>query len=216
MKKQTKPRRRNARGEGERLRGEIINAAVALLTRLGPEEPFSLRAVAKEAAIAAPSVYLHFANRDALLLALLDKLFDDLIVLRAAAEEKAASTGGGPWEQFLAGSLAYVKFGIERPGHYRVLYEGRVVLRLEDPMLATFGRPIQQRSVALIKEIAKLPGATVPRVPPERLALLLWCGLHGLISLQINKPTLQWPRAVELATEMVRQMIGPSPRLRRP
>ena len=28
----------------------------------------------------------------------------------------------------------------------------------------------------------------------ERLALLLWAGLHGVVSLQINKPTISSPR----------------------
>jgi len=53
-------RSRNARGEGEKLRGEIIDAAVKVLSTLGPEDPFSLRSVAKMAKIAAPSIYIHF------------------------------------------------------------------------------------------------------------------------------------------------------------
>jgi hypothetical protein len=48
------PRSRNPRGEGEKLRGEIIDAAVKVLSALGPEDPFSLRSVAKMAKIAAP------------------------------------------------------------------------------------------------------------------------------------------------------------------
>ena len=69
------PRSRNARGEGDKLRGEIIDAAVKVLSALGPEDPFSLRSVAKMAKIAAPSVYIHFADRNVLLLAVLEKLF---------------------------------------------------------------------------------------------------------------------------------------------
>src|SRR3954471_10762210 len=48
-------RSRNARGEGEKLRGEIIDAAIKVLSALGPDDPFSLRSVAKMAKIAAPS-----------------------------------------------------------------------------------------------------------------------------------------------------------------
>jgi hypothetical protein len=43
-----------------------------------------------------------------------------------------------------------------------------------------------------------------------RLALLLWSGLHGVISLRINKPTLDWPLATELA-EQVTRAISPQP-----
>jgi AcrR family transcriptional regulator len=71
VRKDEAPRARNARGEGERLRDEIIVAATKVLSTIGPEDPFSLRAVAKEAKIAAPSVYIHFADRNVLLLAVL-------------------------------------------------------------------------------------------------------------------------------------------------
>jgi AcrR family transcriptional regulator len=187
-----KTRQRNVRGEGERLRPDIVAAAIRLLGRLGPDDAFSLRAVAKEAGIAAPSVYIHFADRNVLLLAVIEQLFGELSAIRTAAIEKAAKAGGGAWERLLAGSLAYVKFGMERPGHYRVLYEGRAISRLDDPMTANFGRAIQVQTAELIRQIASERGAMEK---PEDLALLLWTSLHGIVSLQINKPTLKWPAA---------------------
>jgi AcrR family transcriptional regulator len=200
-------RSRNARGEGDKLRGEIIDAAVELLSALGPEDPFSLRAVAKMAKIAAPSVYLQFADRNALLLAVLEKLFAEQLAIRAAAETDAAKAGGGAWERLLARSVASVRFGLEHPGHYKVLFEGRVMPRLNDPRLASFGRPLLVRSIELIREIPAQPGRVAD--DPERLSLLLWSGLHGVISLRINKPTLAWPPAIELAEQITRAIIQP-------
>lgn len=202
-------RPRSARGEGERLRDEIIEAAIKVLSTIGPEDPFSLRAVAKEARIAAPSVYIHFADRNLLLLAVLEKLFREQVALRAAAEEQAALAGGGGWERLLARSMAAVEFGIKHPGHYKVLFEGRVALRLKDPRIADFGRPLLLRSIELISDIP--PASAKARVSedPQRLALLLWSGLHGVISLRINKPTLDWPSATELAEQITRAIIQP-------
>lgn len=208
-------RQRNARGSGDRLRQEILEAAIRLLERLAPEEPFSLRAVAKEANISAPSVYLQFADKDVLLLAVMERLFADLIAQRNAAEEEAAQAGGGTWERLLATVLASVKFGMQRPGHYKVLYEGRVVPRLNDPKAMAFGRPIQARVIELIGEIlAAQPGRQAES--PLRMSLLLWAGTHGLISLRINKPTFDWPETVELATEMTRAIIRPLPNAAQP
>lgn len=209
VRKDEARRVRNARGEGERLRDEIIGAAIKVLSRIGPEDPFSLRAVAKEAKIAAPSVYIHFADRNVLLLAVLEKLFREQVALRAAAEEKAAQVGGGAWNRLLARSIAAVEFGLKHPGHYKVLFEGRVVLRLNDPRIADFGRPLLVRSIELIRDIP--PASAKARVSedPHRLALLLWSGLHGVISLQINKPTLDWPSATELAEQVTRAIIQP-------
>jgi AcrR family transcriptional regulator len=204
-------RPRNARGEGEKLRGEIIDAAFRVLSTLGPDDPFSLRSVANIAKIAAPSVYIHFANRNVLLLAVLEKLFAEQVVISAAAEAEAASAGGGPWERLLARSFASVRFGLEHPGHYKVLFEGRVVPRLDDPRVADFGRPLLVRSIELIREIPSRPGRVSD--DPERLSLLLWCGLHGAVSLRINKPTLNWPDTIELVEQITRAIIQPRIRI---
>jgi AcrR family transcriptional regulator len=209
LRKDHAPRARNARGEGERLRDEIIAAATKVLSTIGPEDPFSLRAVAKEAKIAAPSVYIHFADRNVLLLAVLEKLFREQVTIRTAAEEEAARAGGGPWQRLLARSIAAVEFGLKHPGHYKVLFEGRVVLRLNDPRIADFGRPLLVRSIELIREIKPMSVKARVSQDPQRLALLLWSGLHGVISLRINKPTLDWPPATELAEQITRAIIQP-------
>src|SRR3984893_14334035 len=93
VRKDEARRTRNARGEGDRLRDEIIAAAIKVLSTIGAEDPFSLRAVAKEAKIAAPSVYIHFADRNALLQAVLENLFHEQLAIRAAAETEAARAG---------------------------------------------------------------------------------------------------------------------------
>lgn len=204
------PRLRNVRGEGDRLRGEIVDAAIQVLAALGPEDPFSLRSVAKEAKIAAPSVYIHFSDRNMLLLAVLEKLFSEQVSLRNEAEDAAVKAGGGAWERLLSRSIATVQFGVKHPGHYKVLFEGRVVPKLNDPRVANFGRPLLTRSVELIREIPTRSGAERVSEDPQRLALLLWSGLHGVISLRINKPTLEWPPARELAEQITRAIIQPS------
>ncbi len=204
-----KPRRRNRRGEGERLRVEIIEAAIRVLERIGDDDSFSLRAVAKEAKIAAPSVYLHFRDRSVLILAVLEQLFAEQATLRDAAEAEAAKIGGGAWERLLARSLSYIQFGLEHTGHYKVLYEGRAIPRLDDPTVAAFGQSMYRRTVELIREIqATKPGRKA--ADPERLALLLWAGLHGLVSLRVNKPVIDWPDTAELAEQMMRALIRPS------
>ena len=83
-----------------------------------------------------------------------------------------------------------MRFGLEHPGHYKVLFEGRAVPRLDDPRLANFGRPLLVRSVELIRDIPAQPGRVSD--DPERLSLLLWSGLHGVVSLRaIVRPKLR-------------------------
>jgi len=209
VKPKQKPRQKYARGQGDQLRSDLIEAAIRILANNEPSGQFSLRAVAKEARVAAPSIYLHFSDLNELRLAVLERLFAEQIELRNRADEEAAKAGGGAWERLLAGSLALVRFGLERPGHYKVMYEGRVILRLHDPRAATFGRPMQDHTVELISEIVRKKGSKGLAEDPHRLALLLWTGIHGIISLQINKPTLDWPAATELAAQVARFIIRP-------
>ena len=64
--KPSQPRRRNRRGEGQRLREELLAAADAIVTETGDGSALSLRSVAARAGVAATSVYLQFADIDAL------------------------------------------------------------------------------------------------------------------------------------------------------
>ena len=71
-------RQRNARGQGARLTNEIVAAALSLIERTGSDEAVTLRAVAREVGIAAPSIYAHFADRDAIIIAAVLQVFDEL------------------------------------------------------------------------------------------------------------------------------------------
>ena len=107
-------RRRNPRGEGSRLAREIVDGALAIITRTGSAEAVTLRSVAREVGIAAPSIYAHFPDREAILAAVVMKVFDDL---RDRLEEADAPLSD-PIERLVAGSQAYVSFGLENPGRY--------------------------------------------------------------------------------------------------
>src|SRR5262245_38605892 len=68
----------NRRGAGERLRQDLIGAADRLLAEGATHESLSLRAVARAVGIAATSVYLHFPDKMALLLAVYERYFAQL------------------------------------------------------------------------------------------------------------------------------------------
>lgn len=192
------PRQRNRRGEGDRLRTEIIAAAIRLLERQGDGEPFSLRAVAKEAKISPPAVYLAFGDLHALMVAVLERLFAEVEARLDAAE---AGVDGDPKALLRARSLAYVRFGLAHPNTYRVLYEGRAMLRLDESTLTNFAQASADRNAQLIQALR-------PEADSKRLGLLLWTGLHGLVSARINKPVIVWPDVEALAMQVVDAYLG--------
>ncbi|MGB7449338.1 MAG: helix-turn-helix domain-containing protein, partial [Ornithinimicrobium sp.] len=65
----TADRVKNRRGEGGRLREDILRGAAELLDQTGQEQAVTLRAVARQIGISAPSIYGHFPNRESMLLA---------------------------------------------------------------------------------------------------------------------------------------------------
>src|SRR3954465_14240883 len=83
-------RGRNPRGQGERLREDIVGAALRLLDEHGDDQALSMRAVAREVGVAATSVYIHFADRDALVLAALERFHRELLEAVDRAETGAA------------------------------------------------------------------------------------------------------------------------------
>ena len=95
---------RARRGEGDRLRDEILTAARDLLAETGSEDAVSLRAVAARVGVSTPSIYLHFADKQALLDAVCAQVFAALDEQLEAAAESAAS----PFEALRLAGMAYV------------------------------------------------------------------------------------------------------------
>ena len=110
---------RNARGQGARLTEDIVSGALALIEREGTDEAVTLRAVAREIGIAAPSIYAHFPDRAAIMLAVVARVFDELTQAISQARRGAADD---PVERLVAGCEAYVAFGLRTPARYRVLF----------------------------------------------------------------------------------------------
>src|SRR5580693_4527723 len=79
------------RGEGSKLRADIIAAAAALIEETGSEQSVTLREVARRIGIAAPSIYEHFPSREAIVYAVLE---DGFARLRATLEQAMSGQVG--------------------------------------------------------------------------------------------------------------------------
>ena len=180
-------RERNPQGEGSRLRGELIAAAGRLLAADGDVDALSLRGVAREAGVAAPSVYLHFASKEALLRAVVGAHF---AALQRAIETGVAS-GHDPASRLLAGCLAYCRYAVEQPRSYQLLFNTPRP-DIKDPDFAgTSGAAAFQ---TLVDGVADCIAARVARPgDPFRIATDIWSGLHGAASLRRATAGFPWP-----------------------
>src|ERR1700733_7838495 len=102
-------RTRNPRGQGERLRAALMDAARELLLELGDQDKLSVRAVTARAGVSPNALYLHFADREELLSAVIIASYAELrAFLRAAVPEDA-----DPTEQLRALARAYLDFAAQ-------------------------------------------------------------------------------------------------------
>jgi AcrR family transcriptional regulator len=105
-------RARNRRGEGGRLREEIITAASQMIGETGDDTALTLRGVARRVGIAAPSIYRHFPDAGELKMAVVQRAFADFARARDAATPVAAD----PAAALLARCRAYTAFALANPG----------------------------------------------------------------------------------------------------
>jgi AcrR family transcriptional regulator len=188
-------RRRNPRGQGERLRADIIEAASRLVADPAAP-PLTLRGVAREVGVAATSVYLHFADIDELVLAIADRHIRELIEAQQAALDAAAT----PEEAVLAMSLAYCEFGLSNPGLYQVMF-GMALPQPPDPRQFAGWTAHFMRTKA-IEACVGDPGRA------ERASVILWQLLHGTVSLRISRSVFPWPPYTETVTDAVKRIVA--------
>lgn len=194
---EAEPRRRNPRGQGDRLRADIIEAASRLLADPAAP-PLTLRGVARTAGVAATSVYLHFADTDALMLAIAEKHFGDLLEAQQAARDAATT----PREAVRAMALAYCDFGLARPGLYCVMFSSPLP-PVASPMRAPGRSAFENRTAAIAAAVSFTGDPYDVSGAVFRASLMLWQFLHGAVNLRISRPTVPWPPLAETVTEGV-------------
>ncbi len=113
----TPSRRRNLRGHGALLRDEILAAAVRVIDGADSEAEVSLRGIAREAGIAAPSVYAHFDDLERVLESVAESSW--VQVSDEIAEHVQQATE--PRERLLIGCRVYVSFAQRHPLRYALM-----------------------------------------------------------------------------------------------
>jgi len=195
------PRRPNARGHGELLREEIIACAAHLLDELADDEALSLRAVARTLSISPTSVYLYFADRDALVLAVMQRCHDEM--LQAASRAEAGHTA--PASRLRARIQAQAIWAQGHPGLYKVMHESKASRR---PGM-TFKEVVLTRTADVIQQC--IEAGTAPPGDALTMALDLRAAVIGMLTLRINEPNLPWPPAEQQIDRFLTKLVGLPP-----
>lgn len=198
------PRRPNRRGEGSRLRDEIVRAATHLLQESGTEDAVTLRAVARKAGISAPSIYAHFANPAAINAAVVAVTFEALTAALRASGDGIED----PVQRLAAQCYGYLRFAREHPGLYRVLFTRSRAIELPvgsstsdadhgigttspDAVILEAGWEAFRLLVDAIASCVEAGRSTSQDAFVD--ATGLWSALHGYSVLRMAAPEFPWP-----------------------
>jgi AcrR family transcriptional regulator len=205
-------RTRAKRGSGDLLRDEIVVAARRLLAEADRAEDVPMRAVAEAVGVTTPSIYLHFADKQELLAAVVAGVFGELDV----AMTEAAATETTPLGRLRAFGLAYVRFAVEHPEHYRLaMLEPCPKPNVEvDEVLHSSAFSHLQTTVE------ECMTAGVFKGDPLAITFEMWATAHGVAALMIAKPYLPFGDAEDFADRVlcaaalgqaVRPVVGDEP-----
>ena len=176
-----RPKRRRVRpgAAAGSLRDTLVDAAVALIARKGPQG-FSLREVARRARVSEAAPYWHFADREALLAAVAERGFEEM----AKGMMEIWSREAEPAERFRALGIGYVRFALAHPSYLRVMFGSEVPDKAEHPALKAAG---ERTFTLLVQAITDCQAAGQVRGgAPGELAVAAWSIVHGLAALLVD------------------------------
>lgn len=193
MAEEATVRPRNRRGEGARLRDEIVEAAVELLDETGIESAITLRSVARRIGIAAPSIYRHFPDQPTIMLAVVRRAFAEL---EGYLREGVDAAGDDPRQRLLACCTSYLRYAEEHPQRYRTMFAGVWMPALDTTTVtaeevAALGDACLQVLTETLADCVDSGQATSTDLWADTVAL--WMGLHGLAHQRSVTVTFPWP-----------------------
>jgi AcrR family transcriptional regulator len=174
------------------LRAEIVDGATAILERTGSEEAITLRAIAREIGIAAPSISDHFTDRAAIIDAVVAQELTTLTTELTAA----ASAGTDAVDTLCNAWTAYVHFGRTHPGPYRVIFERRFLDLWEDDqreMVETL--PVFMASAEMMIGLLQscIDAGRSESTDAYADSVCIWYFVHGLVALPTSITSFAWP-----------------------
>jgi AcrR family transcriptional regulator len=174
------------------LRRGLLDEAIATIRAEGVEA-VTLREIGARLGVSRTALYRHFADKRALLAAVATEGFRSLRERLVAAW---AGGGRGP-AAFESMGAAYIRFAVENPSHYRVMFGGNVDAIGQERDLATEAAGAFQ---ALVDALVALQDAgAARRDEPVTMARFVWAVVHGVAMLAIDGK-LREPGSVELLT----------------
>jgi len=171
------------------LRRALLDEALATIRAEGVDG-LTLREIGARLGVSRTALYRHFADKRALLTAVATEGFRTLRQQLVTAWEQ----GGRGDAAFYSMGVAYVRFAVANPAHYRVMFGGFVDPQAQDPELAAEAEGAFQALVDALATLQK--DGAFHSDETVLMARYVWALVHGVAMLGIDGQ-LREPGGVE-------------------
>jgi AcrR family transcriptional regulator len=162
----------------EDLRRTLLDASLDLIAHEGLEG-FSMREVARRAGVSHQAPYHHFADREAILAAIVAEGFEGL---REAMQTALAEAGPKPAARLNAIGGVYVRFALANPAHFKLMFRSELV-HAERHQNA---KACAQSAFDLLVQVADEAAVARGGAPERSLVFAAWSLAHGLATLLLE------------------------------
>jgi len=175
--------------EKRQLRRKIVAAARELFVEKG-YEAVTMREIARAIEYSPTAIYLHFADKKAVMDAICD---EDMRAL--ARRFRKVADEPDPVERLRQAGHAYAEFALRHPHHYRWMFLERHPPHRFEESEVEHGNPDQDAYAFLRAVVAEAIAAGRFRRElddPDLVSQLIWSAIHGLVALLIIKSDDEW------------------------
>jgi AcrR family transcriptional regulator len=186
------------------LREEILSAAREIVLRDG-FGALTMRKIAEAIDYSAGAIYLYFASREEIARELCRRGFEALLGALAPA-----ATAADPRERLEELGRAYLRFALEQPETYRLIFmQDAIFLAAGFADEPAGGGPGEAALGLLVRAFEELKAQR--RLPesadPSKLAEVFWTAGHGVVSLKLLQHEYPATPTVELFTLSSRALL---------
>lgn len=174
---QNAPTPKQTRAPTQARQAEIVRAVVDMAAVVSPDA-ITLQAVAQAIGVTQGAVFRHFPNREAIWLAVVDWVEDQLLTVLDEGEQR----GADPLDSLYCMLLAHIAFVAAHPGVPRIIFH-----ELSQPA----DSPLKQRTRALLASYrkrllrvitaARADGLLAPGLKPDAITTLCLGTVQGLV-----------------------------------
>jgi AcrR family transcriptional regulator len=177
----------------------LVDAAITLVRKYGPDQ-LSLRAVSAEIGVSPSASYHHFRDKDALVTAISNVLFDRLATMQEKAIAKIKGNGAtASIKKFEEMGSAYFAWATSEPNLYRLMFGGYCEINMEEH---------DSKAWNLLREGLDelMAHGVIDKSARNGGEVIVWSAVHGASSLAIEG--LMSPSDFPMVLKSIQRSLG--------